>query len=43
MLTVQELVLVAARSNSWTGPNCWGICDGFRLDLDEVLQRPEFG
>ena len=38
-----EKLLVANRSDEWTGPNSWGWNKGYKLSLQEVIQKPEFG
>jgi hypothetical protein len=43
MLNKAECKLVADRSDEWQGPNTWGLVDGQRLTLLEVLDLPGFG
>lgn len=43
MLLKQELYIIEYKSKIWTGPNTWGWQHGYRLGLQEVLLKPEFG
>jgi len=43
MLTVPELGAVAARTAMWTGPQCWGWRDNYRLSFEQSLATPGFG
>ena len=43
MLNDIERKLVANRSSEWVGPACWGIVDGYRLNINESIHNPLFG
>lgn len=43
MITPEQYEKIAARSREWTGLNCWGWADGYRLGLGKAVELPGFG